>query len=109
MAGRPKALPTLADGTVQDVLVALANALADEAQALRVQAERREAIAEQLRAIAAPAPTERYATPEQAATLLQVHVNTVYRAVREGRLPAVRIGQHEYRIALHAIRPDQPR
>lgn len=42
----------------------------------------------------APSPgLEEYATIQTVADALDVHYNTVYRAVRDGRLPAVRLGR----------------
>ena len=41
--------------------------------------------------------SEELMTPEQVADWMQVHVGTVYRWLKEGRLPAVRIGR-VYRI-----------
>lgn len=42
----------------------------------------------------APTPgLEEYASIDDVAVALRVHYNTVYRAVRDGRLPAVRVGR----------------
>lgn len=42
----------------------------------------------------APSPgLEEYATIQTVADALDVHYNTVYRAVRDGRLPCVRLGR----------------
>jgi excisionase family DNA binding protein len=37
-------------------------------------------------------------TPEQVAVYLQVNKKTIYRFIREGKLPAVRLGRH-YRVS----------
>jgi len=41
-------------------------------------------------------------TPQQAADLLQVKVDTIYREVRAGRLPALRVGG-KYRLSSRVI------
>jgi excisionase family DNA binding protein len=41
-------------------------------------------------------------TPEEAAAFLQVNVDTVYREIREGRLPALRVGR-QYRLSRAAL------
>jgi excisionase family DNA binding protein len=42
---------------------------------------------------ATPGPAREILTVEQAADLMQVHRITVYRYIRTGRLPAVRLGK----------------
>lgn len=41
----------------------------------------------------------RYLSPEQAAQFLGVHKNTIWKLIREGKLPARRIGPRIVRIA----------
>jgi excisionase family DNA binding protein len=47
-------------------------------------------------------PPTRSLTPQQAADLLQVAVNTVYREIRNGKLPALRLGG-KYRLSSTVI------
>jgi excisionase family DNA binding protein len=47
-----------------------------------------------------------YLAPKECAHLLRVHVSSVYRAVEEGRLPAVRLSDiGAIRIPRDAIKP----
>ena len=39
-------------------------------------------------------PEPRYLRPDQVAAILAVSTDTVYRYIREGRLPAARLGGH---------------
>lgn len=44
-----------------------------------------------------------YYTPEQVAEKLQLSVRTVWKYIREGRLPASQMGQRRYRISEEQI------
>ncbi len=49
-----------------------------------------------------------YLAPKECAHLLRVHVSSVYRAVEEGRLPAVRLSDlGAIRIPRSAIQPKE--
>ncbi len=46
---------------------------------------------------------DKYLTPKQAANELSVDRVTVYRMIRDGRLPASRVGKRGLRIPLSAV------
>ncbi len=55
------------------------------------------------RAERTPQIGERYLTPEQAAVLTQLSVKTIFRAIRQGRLVAGRVG-NRVRVRPEALR-----
>lgn len=47
--------------------------------------------------------TTEYLTPKETAGLLKVDRLTVYRMIKDGRLPAARIGKRGWRISREAV------
>lgn len=54
-----------------------------------------------------PPNSARFLTIFEAATILRVSKQTVYRLVRAGDLEAIRVGR-SFRIPTHAVRPQAP-
>ncbi len=54
-----------------------------------------------------PPNSARFLTIFEAATILRVSKQTVYRLVRAGDLEAIRVGR-SFRIPTHAVRPQVP-
>lgn len=50
-------------------------------------------------------PKKRYASPQEAATILSVSCTTIYRMLDDGQLPSRRV-RRSVRIPMHALEPD---